>query len=789
MVYIKSNRVLEFSKILELLEAKTLTPLGKKMALDLEPKNDLSLIVEYQKETTEARRMLEEESPPIQILQELEPTIIYADRGGVLIPQQLRELARFLKLVNQLKDYLSSFIDKSSIITEMGEELIYIQSLYREITLCIDEDGKVLDSASPKLSSIRKKIINTEENLRDTLQGIIRNPNTRKYLQDPIITTRNNRYVVPVKSEYKNYFKGIVHDRSASGATIFIEPMKTVELNNLAVSLIKEEEGEIHRILSELSDKVGKSATTLINNYNIYCHLDFIFAKGKVSKDMKGTEPVFSENRETVIIAGRHPLIKEEDVVPIDINLGQEFNTLVITGPNTGGKTVTLKTLGLFSLMAQSGLHLPAELGTKLAIFEKVFADIGDEQSIEQSLSTFSGHMENIVNIISALNHKALVLLDELGAGTDPAEGAALAMALLTYFHEQGVVTVATSHYSELKAFAYSHPAMQNASMEFDIRTLSPTYRLLMGIPGKSNALDIASRLGLSSSIISKARELQKTDDIKVDDMVADLVKKQNQATENEEKTRKVLDDARLYMERGRREAEETHSKKRDVLQKAREEALSIINRAKREAEESYQELKKIKVESMSTSSRERTLALKGKLKKSQDEIYQDQEDTTSGNKLEEKDIKPGLSVFIKSLNQQGQLLNYDPDNKEVSIQVGIMKIKTDLNDLLSNEEKNAPSETRKETVKLQRQKSNNVSPENDLRGLTLSETIDIVEKYLDDCVLAGLERITLIHGKGTGRLRQGLQIYLDNHPQVDEHRLGEQGEGDSGVTIVTLKK
>ncbi len=754
------------------------------------PEKGLAVIRSLQAETSEARRLLQEEAPPLYRVQDPLEALSYTEKGGVLAPLEVWEMGRFLKAVHLLKEHLEELKGEYPLLQEMGRGLTAHLPLYREVINCVDEDGKVLDSASRELSGIRRRISQAENSLREALEAIIRSPATRKYLQDPIITNRGDRYVVPVKAEHRQHFKGIVHDRSASGATLFVEPLKTVELNNQIVKLKGDEEKEIQRLLISLSGKIARAAPLLKSSYYTYCGLDFILARGKLSHSHEGMEPALEAEGEIEIHAGRHPLIKKEDVVPIDVNIGGDFQSLIITGPNTGGKTVTLKTVGLFCLMAQSGLHVPAAPGTRLPVFESIFADIGDEQSIEQSLSTFSSHMDNIVSIIGSLTEKSLVLLDELGAGTDPVEGAALAKALLSYFYRRGAITLATSHYSELKLFAYSHPGMQNASVEFDVETLAPTFKLLMGVPGKSNALAIAARLGLAGEIIAEARSIQKKEDLRVEDLLSGLMKVQKDAEADREKTEQLRRDAETYLERARREAEETEGRKRQLLERAREEALTLVTRAKREVEEAYQELKKIKRDTAGAVPWERAKELKESLRREQEALYSRKEAWPPGRPLAPEELKPGQRVYINSLGRHGNILEINDEAGDVHLQVGILKIKTNPGDLCAEvEDEKGPETSKGEIQRMRSAKAKDVPLEIDLRGLTLSESMDRVEKYLDDSLLAGMERVRLIHGKGTGALRQGLQAYLDAHSQVAGFRLGEQGEGGSGVTVVTLKK
>lgn len=614
-------------------------------------------------------------------------------------------------------------------------------------------------------------------------------------LQDQVVTIRNQRYCVPVKQEYRSSFPGMIHDQSATGATIFIEPMAVVEMNNQLKECQVQEIAEIEKILKELSGLVMEHLDVLEANLSLLTQLDFIFAKGQLSLSMQGTEPTFNQEGYLYIKKARHPLLDPEKVVPIDIYLGKDFTTLVITGPNTGGKTVSLKTLGLFTLMGQSGLHIPAFDGSELSVFEEVFADIGDEQSIEQSLSTFSSHMTNIVQILEKVTENSLVLFDELGAGTDPTEGAALAMSILQYLHQRQIRTVATTHYSELKVYALSTEGVENASCEFDVNTLRPTYRLLIGVPGKSNAFAISRRLGLPEYIINDAKEFLAHEDVRFEDVITDLeISKKTVRLEQEkaEEYRKEVERLKIQIEEQKRKIQQQKDK---ILQQAREEARQQLQEAKDEADRIIQEMRKIAKENQLALSQkeleEGRTQLRKKLGEVEGELAQRAFVKTSYKKPL-TNVQPGQEVFLIAFNQRASVLSQPDDKGEVMVQAGIIKMKVHISQLTLPDR---PKEDKKKgsygirTAGVKAGKSKNISTEIDVRGQMVEEAIENVDKYLDDVYLSKLPQVTIIHGKGTGALRQAIQQHLRRHPLVKSYRLGNFGEGETGVTVVEMKE
>lgn len=656
-----------------------------------------------------------------------------------------------------------------------------------EIARCILNEDELADSASPELARIRKQMRIINDRVREKLNTIIHSQSYQKYLQEPIITMRNGRYVVPVKAENRTVIPGLVHDQSGSGQTLFIEPAAVVELGNELKKLKADELAEIERILANLTSMIAPFANDLYNNLLTLGEIDFAFAKAKLAKQMHAYAPKITNDGKIKIVKGRHPLIPANKVVPIDMWIGGDFNTLIITGPNTGGKTVTIKTVGLFTLLAMSGLFVPAGEGTSISFFRNVFADIGDEQSIEQSLSTFSSHMKNIVHILceSKFDSKeTLILLDELGAGTDPIEGAALAMSILETLHERGCTTFATTHYSEIKAFALSHNGMENASMEFDINTLSPTYRLFIGIPGKSNAFEISSKLGLSDGIIEKARKFLNDEDVKFEDILTSADASRKIA----EQERELAAQAREELYALRAQAQEQRLKFEQEVEKnktkAKEEARRIIAQAKAQSESIIAELRKIKATNSSDVERGIQTA-RDKLRKQESEYANKMPDNAELYTGEPpKTVKVGQTVKVLSVNKTATVLSVPDSKGEVFVQVGIIKMNVKLADIRLSDEKKSSSKGSSSTPKRK-----SVALELDIRGKLVDEAIPIVDIYLDDAQMAGLSEVSIIHGKGTGALRAGIQAHLKHHKRVESFRMGSYGQGDAGVTVITLKK
>jgi len=791
----KVLRVLEYNKIIDKLADKTTSVLSREIAEQLIPSDDISSIVSMQQETSEAVSMIMRKgSPPIHGLSDIRGALKRAEIGSILSPKELLQISHSLKIAQNMKRYAGE--DRRSevyaVIDSLVEQLQPLKSVQDSINQCIIGEDEIADNASSELSSIRRQMRNINNKIKDILNQIIHSAKYQKYLQEPIVTVRGDRYVIPVKAEYKAEVPGMLHDSSASGATLFIEPMAVVQANNELRGLEGKEKKEIERILSELTEMIHQHIHEIHVNVRNIAQLDFIFAKAKLSIDMNAVEPVMNEQGYLNIKKARHPLIDPKKVVATDIYLGKDFDTLVITGPNTGGKTVTLKTIGLFTLMAQAGLHVPANDGTELAVFKKVFADIGDEQSIEQSLSTFSSHMTNIVNILKNVDENSLALFDELGAGTDPVEGAALAMAILEYLRRSGVKTAATTHYSELKLFALTTEGVENASCEFDVETLQPTYKLLIGIPGKSNAFAISKRLGLDSAIINRAKEFLSQEDVKFEDIISNLEKNRKIAEEEKNKAIAYKREIEALKNELSKQKEKLAAQREQILNEARHEAKKIISEARDEVEEAIRVIRRLQEEKEELERNRAIEQARAKLRNKMNKLDESLAESVipkKGYAEPPRNLKPGDQVLIINLNQKGTVLIPPDENGEAQIQAGIMKINVHISNLRLIED-----DSYKEAVESISKgkggihKSISVSTELDLRGQVLEEAILNAEKFLDDAILASLKQVTIIHGKGTGTLRAGIHHMLRNNRYVKSFRLGKYGEGESGVTIVELK-
>ncbi|HBG08460.1 MAG: endonuclease MutS2 [Limnochordia bacterium] len=774
----KSLRVLEWPKVRKLVADRASFSLSREMLNELMPKTDLHQVMMDLSLTTEGVRLLwKHGEPPFGGASDIRAAVGRARLSGTLDPQQLLAVADFLYCTAQLKKYLE---DEEGPLAEFRQGLVPLQGLREEIERCLDHDGTVRDWASPELGRIRSKMRTLANRLKDRLESLIHSASMQKILQESIITVRNGRYVVPVKSEYRGKFQGIVHDQSGSGATLFMEPAFAVELNNQLSLAAQEEQAEVERILKRLSASVGEHAQELLGNLQVVTELDCIFARARYSRAIDGVEPVINGEGRIHIKQGRHPLLTG-NVVPIDIWLGEDFHVLVITGPNTGGKTVTLKTVGLFCLMAQAGLHIPAAPGSTLPVFQGIYADIGDEQSIEQSLSTFSSHMSTIVQILSELQEDSLVLLDELGAGTDPTEGAALATAILDHLRSRGIHTVATTHYSELKTYAYSNDGVENASVEFDLQTLKPTYRLAIGIPGKSNAFAISRRLGLDQEIVDRGQALLSSHHVRVEDLIGEM-----------ESSRRQAEQDRLIAESMRREQEELKAEYERKLQALTERREEMLEQARREAlallEETHSELNQI----LGAARRMGKDELETSVKEYRERIKTRSAELRAQSREQPKvqgpqDLKRGEAVRIKSLRQSGFVLEPPGPDEEVQVQVGIMKITVPLGDLERVETSPARERRAGGTVRSHLAKSAQIRSELDLRGKTVEEGLALVDKYLDDAFLSSVGRVRLIHGKGTGALGEAIQGYLAGHPHVKGFRYADPNQGGRGVTVVDI--
>ncbi len=785
----RSLRVLEYKKIIQDLMERCTSNLGKALAEELQPISPLEDIIPLQKETSEAQAILiQKGNVPLDGIHDVLAFARRTEIGSYLDPGQLLTLKETLRAARRLKTILKFEEIKYPIIQGLAEGLSSLKEIEEKISNCILSETEIADNASPELRHIRRQIQLKNEGIRSKLNSIISSTNNQKYLQDPIITMRQDRYVVPVKQEHRGNIPGLIHDQSSSGATLFIEPMAVVELNNQLKELKLKERTEIERILMEIAAMIAQRANEIRGNQRILKQLDFIFAKGKLSLAMRAVEPSLNNEGKIHIKNGRHPLLKSQEVVPITIWLGEKFRTLMITGPNTGGKTVTLKTVGLFSLMAQSGLHVPADFGTKLAVFDHIFGDIGDEQSIEQSLSTFSSHMTNIVKILQEATPNSLVLFDELGAGTDPTEGAALAMAIINYLQGLGATVLATTHYSELKQFALSHEDIENASVEFDVATLRPTYRLLIGVPGKSNAFEISRKLGLTENIIKSAKEFLSTENIHFEDLLQNIEVNRKAAEEDRDETKRLRVEAEGLLQNYQLKKNQLEEQREKIIRDSKKEAARLLKEAKVEAEEIIRGLRDMKLEMEEKEMNRQIEASKRRLTDKIDAMGTTVEEifTKQTAKKPPQNLKAGETVKVLSLNQIGHVVSPQDEKGEVLVQVGIMKINIPVINLERVKEQSTAKQTG--VGKIIKRKAQNIKRELDLRGLNLEEAILEVDKFIDDCAIAGVSPVTIIHGIGTGVLKSGIKQILAKNKHIKSHRPGQYGEGGAGVTIVELK-
>ena len=785
---------LEYTKIIDLLTEKADSEPGKKLCRELVPSTDLSAIRTAQRETKDAlARLFRIGSTSFGSNRDLGFSIRSLEIGSSLSMSELLKLASFLDNVSRIKTYgkkeREDFPNDS--LDAYFEGLTPMTQLANEINRCILSEEEMADDASPRLKSIRRSKLSTNEKIHSQLTSMV-NGAYRTFLQDAVITMRDNRYCIPVKAEYKSQVSGMVHDQSSTGSTFFIEPAAVVNLNNQLKELDLQEQEEIEVILGDLSSQAAVHTSELAADQKIMTTLDFIFAKAKLAMEQNATEPIFNTEHYIQIRKGRHPLLDKKKAVPIDVRLGKDFDLLVITGPNTGGKTVSLKTVGLFTLMGQAGLHIPALDRSELSIFSEVYADIGDEQSIEQSLSTFSSHMTRVVHILQHADADSLCLFDELGAGTDPTEGAALAIAILNYLHDRGIRTMATTHYSELKIYALSTNFVENACCEFDVETLRPTYRLLIGIPGKSNAFAISSKLGLSDEIINAAKEQISKEDESFEDVIADLEQSRVTIEKEQQEIAEYKERIRTLQEQLQKKNEKIDQAKDKILRDANEKARAILQEAKDVADETIRDFNKAgasadikELEKKRQKVRDKINEKNGKLA-----LGNNQKKPANQKTVDPKKLKKGDSVKIISMNLKG-IVNTLPDARgNLFVQCGIMRMQTNINDLVPIKEETitAPALQRTNTGKLKMSKSFSVSSEINLLGCTVDEAIAKLDKYLDDAYLAHLPSVRVVHGKGTGALRSAVQSHLKRLKYVKEYRLGEYGEGDAGVTIVTFK-
>ena len=775
---------LEFDKIRTMLAERTGSVLGREIAEQLLPASDFVEVEGRIAETKEAADILTAAvNVPLGGIRDVRGFLKKAQVGGILEPLEIVSIGSTLYASRRMKTFFRELTVEAFSLSQLAERIEILRPIENLIDSVINEQGTIKDDASVELLRIRREIRQSQIKIKERLDSILRSTEYQKYFQDALITMRGDRYVVPIKQEYRHSFSGIVHDQSASGATVFIEPMAIVNLNNDIRQLISAEKNEVDRILQMVSVQIAKNALVIQSNCEILGQLDFVFAKARFAADMNAQMPVLNKQGVVDLKQARHPLILSEQVVPIDIHLGKKFSTLLITGPNTGGKTVTMKTLGLFALMTQAGLFIPALSGSEMPVFHNVFADIGDEQSIEQSLSTFSAHMTNIVRILNRVSSQDLVLIDEVGAGTDPEEGAALAMSILEFLMSNGAKTIATTHYSELKTFAYSRHGIENASVEFDIQTLRPTYRLLIGVPGSSNAFAISQRLGLSTNIIDRAKQLIDKDHAEFENILIELEEqKLNYEKLNQEIKQQEFQLAMLQ-ERLATEQREWNKKKETLLSKAQNDAAALIRQTRREAETIISDLK---AQFTNQNAKERQHIIDSTRKKLKDGISGtlEEEDLSALPPVSAASLRPNQTVYITSLKQKGTVI--EVSGEQVALQIGLMKVNVPISSCRVIEDEVSSSVKAKNKVP-SFAKIHDVQRQIDVRGMNVEEAEVLLAKYLDDAILAGLNQVLVIHGKGTGALRKGVRAYLKNHHHVKDISIGELNEGGDGATAVRL--
>ena len=791
----KALKTLEYNKIIEKLAEFAGSPLAKEICRNLEPSTDLYEIQATQRETSDAlTRIYQKGALSFSGIHDIRGSIKRLEIGAVIGIPELLSICRLLEICSKVKAYARGENETSTpdSLEELFQALRPLTPVSSEIRRCIASEEELNDDASPALFKIRRSMRQINDKVHAQLQTMV-NGSSRTYLQDAVVTMRNGRYCIPVKAEYRGQVPGMIHDQSQTGSTLFVEPMAVIKLNNDLRELELKEEKEIEIILASLSALCGEETEALRDDLTLLTRLDFIFAKAQLSRSMNATEPVFNQEGRIVIKKGRHPLLDKKKVGPIDIRLGTDFELLIITGPNTGGKTVSLKTVGLFTLMGQAGLHIPAFDHSELSVFENVFADIGDEQSIEQSLSTFSAHMTNTVSILSKANDRSLVLFDELGAGTDPTEGAALAIAILQNLHHRGARVMATTHYSELKVFALSTPGVENGCCEFDVETLRPTYRLLIGVPGKSNAFAISQKLGLSQDIIEEARTHLTEQDENFEDLLTDLEHKRVTIEQEREEINRYKEEIRQLKQRLESKQEKLDSNRDKILRDANEQARAILQEAKDYADTTIRNFQKYGAASNVSAKQmeqERSRLREKMSKVEKNMTLKNEPEKKSRKVLTAKDLHIGDGVKVLSLNLKGTVSSMPDSKGNLFVQMGILRSQVNIKDLekLDDTVITASGLNKTSSGKIKMNKSASVSAEINLLGKTVDEAISELDKYLDDAYIAHLPSVRIVHGKGTGALRKGVHNYLRRQKRVKSYRLGEFGEGDAGVTIVEFK-
>ena len=787
----KTLQVLEYSRIIDMLKGQAGSEMAQQAVSELKPVFDVEDIREMQRETTEAVRLINGKGPlSIGGITDIHGMVSFAVKGGTLTMAQLLRILRQMKTARDVVTFMKGEdVPELPLIRSIVEILAVHTALAERIDACILSEDEMADNASPELRSIRRAILRQNEALRAKMNQILNSAGNQNLLQDAIVTIRNGRYVVPVKQEHRASVPGIIHDQSGSGATLFIEPQAIVNMNNELRQLQLDEQAEIDRILREFSEAVAELHHDLDNNQKLLVLLDTIMAKGRLSVAMDGEEPEIAEGGVLDLQAAVHPLLPRDKAVPGHIRIGEDYRTLVVTGPNTGGKTVTLKTAGLLTLMAQAGLHIPAAAGSRIPVFRQVFADIGDEQSIEQSLSTFSSHMSNIVEIVREADGESLVLLDELGAGTDPAEGAALAIAILEELERRGACTLATTHYTELKKYAIATEGVENASMEFDVKTLRPTYRLTIGLPGKSNAFEIASRLGIPDGLTRRAGQLLDAGDVAFDDVIGSLEEEKKQAERQRAEAMAMADEIRREKEKLQADARRQKERQEKELAEAREEAREIVREAKEVSDEIRRELKELsRLDSPAEANRRHDANRRRlrQLEKKNRPTIKKEENTAP---VDPGKLKVGDRVKVLTIGQNGEILELPDERGELMVQVGMMKVNAHVDDIMLIDQHRPVSRPKGSGHgSLYRKKAQMVSTSVDVRGKNLDDAVMDVEKYIDDAFLSGLPEVTIIHGRGEGILSKGIRARLRSLKNVKDYRRGGFDEGGDGVTVVRLK-
>ena len=791
----KALETLEYRKIIAQLKREMGSAASAKLADELTPLTSEKIIKEELRSTTEAVDLIVRKGPlPTGGLYDIREALLLAKKGGSLTMRQLLEVQNVLGISSEVVAFMhDDALPELKYIGEMVDLIVEFTALEKEISRCILTEDELADNASPKLKDIRRSIHQQNQAIKNKLSRIITSSSNKTYLQDAIVTMRDGRYVIPVKQEYRSFFPGMVHDQSKGGATLFIEPQGVVELNNKLRELEVEEQLEIARILAELSSRVAEHYREIRSNLDLLTKLDFIMAKGKLSCKMHASEPKIDADGELRLISARHPLIEYKKAVPVDIRIGGDYRTLIITGPNTGGKTVSLKTAGLLVMMAQSGLHIPASHASTLPIFGEVFADIGDEQSIEQSLSTFSSHMKNIVSIIDKASYDSLVLVDELGAGTDPTEGAALAIAILERFYDSGALTMATTHYNELKKYALATSGVENAAMEFDVETLTPTYRLLIGVPGKSNAFEISKKLGLSESVIERASEHIKHGDMEFENVISSIEDDKRKAAADRldaESMRAEIEERLKKLE----EKEKAISEKRaDIIAEAKREARELLRETKSAVKDVQKDLRRLQKSGAHTNLNTGALEKsRRKINEAEDLVSEKVVKQVNSEPVSADTLKIGDRVKLLTIGQNGTILSLPDEKGNLMINIGALKVKARLQDLmLINEGKDRKPQAKSSSKygSLLRSKSSSVSASINVMGKNLEDALADVEKYLDDVYMAGLDMVSIIHGRGGGILKDGIRQMLKRKKYVDSYGAASYNDGGEGVTIVRMKK